>query len=276
MKRILKKGSLILLLLILLAGLNSCEKIIEFNLSEAQSALVIEANVTNGKLPFTVLLSKTSPYFGAKTDNSVKGAIVSLRTDKGRPKYFTEISPGNFKLEKTVVLPGYWYNLEVEYDGKIYTARSFMNELVPLVDIGISYFDGYGLFESGYKISCYLRDPADRENYYRIKYFVNGDLMDDSGEISLYSDKLFDGKVIGLGQRTMVFQETDTLTVELQSIDKAAYDYFSTLESISGNVMEQTASPSNPLSNFNNGALGYFSAYSSDRRTFIIKDYLKK
>ena len=272
----LKKSLIILLSLTLFAGMSSCEKIIEFNLSDSQSVLVIEANVSNGKLPFTVLLSKTSPYFVTKTDNLVKGAIVSLRTDKGRPKYFTETSPGNFKLEKTMVLSGFWYNLEVEYEGKVYSARSYLNELVPIVDIGISYFDGYGLFESGYKISCYLRDPVNRENYYRIKYFVNGDLIDDSEEISLYTDKLFDGKVIGLGQRTMVFHETDTLTVELQSIDKAAYDYFSTLESISGNVMEQTASPSNPLSNFNNGALGYFSAYSADRRTFIIKDYLKK
>jgi hypothetical protein len=82
--------------------------------------------------------------------------------------------------------------------------------------------------------------------------------------------------VIGLGQRSMVFQKTDTLIVELQSIDKATYDYFTTLESISGNVMEQTASPANPISNFNNGALGYFSAYSFDRKIVIIKEYIKE
>lgn len=274
--RILKKGSTILLLLIMVAGLSSCEKIIDFSLAGSESVLVIEANVSSGKPPFTVFLSKTLPYFGAKTDNTVSGAIVSLRTDKGRPKYFTETSAGNFKLEKTAVLPGYWYNLDVEYDGKLYSARSFLNEMVPIIDIGISYFDGYGLFDSGYKISTYLRDPANRENFYRIKYFINGIPVNDSGEISLYSDKLFDGKVVGLGQRTMVFQETDVLTVELQSIDKATYDYFSTLETISGSVMDQTASPANPISNFNNGALGYFAAFSADRRTFVIKDFLKK
>jgi hypothetical protein len=166
--------------------------------------------------------------------------------------------------------------MDVEYDGIHYTARSFLHEPVPIVDLTLSYFDGYGFFESGYKTNCFLRDPADKENYYRIKYTVNGKPMDDSEEISLYSDKLFDGKVVGLGQRSVVFSEEDTLMVELQAIDKATYDYFTTLESISGNVLEQSASPANPISNFNNGALGYFSAYSFDRKMQIIKDYLNR
>jgi hypothetical protein len=66
------------------------------------------------------------------------------------------------------------------------------------------------------------------------------------------------------------------LTVELQSIDKSVYNYFQTLESISGNAMQQTASPTNPISNFSNGALGYFSAYTFDRKKVIIKDFIKK
>lgn len=256
--------------------LNSCEKIIEFDLAESKEAIVIEANITNNKLPFKVFISKTSPYFGAKTNNLVSGAKVSVRAEKGKPKYFEETAPGIYTLDKTFALAGYWYVMDVEYEGITYSARSFMNEAVPISEIGISYFDGFGFFDSGYKINSYIRDPQNKENYYRLKYYLNGKLTDDNSEISLYTDKLFDGMVIGLGQRSMVFQETDTLIVELQSIDKATYDYFSTLESISGNVMEQTASPANPISNFSNGALGYFSAYSFDRRTVIIKEYIKE
>lgn len=256
--------------------LNSCEKIIEFDLSESKPVIVIEANITNNRLPFTVLVSKTSPYFGAKTNTLVSGAKVSVRAENGKPKYFEETAPGIYKLEKTLAQAGFWYIIDVQYEGVTYSARSFMNEPVPISEIGISYFDGFGFFDSGYKISSYIRDPAKKENYYRLKYFVNGQLSNADGEISLYSDKLFDGMVIGLGQRSMVFQKTDTLIVELQSIDKATYDYFTTLESISGNIMEQSASPSNPISNFNNGALGYFSAYSFDRKIVIIKDYIKE
>lgn len=254
----------------------SCEKVIEIDLSASKEVIVIEATITNSKLPFTVMVSKTSPYFGTKTSNPVSGAKVSVRAEKGKTKNFEETSPGLYQIEKTLALAGYWYIIDVEYEGITYSARSFMNEVVPIAELGFSYFDGLGFFDSGYKVNTYIRDPVNKENYYRLKYYVNGKIANNGGEITLYSDQLFDGKDIGLGQRSTVFKESDTLTVELQSIDKAAYDYFSTLESISGNELQQSASPANPISNFNNGALGYFSAYTFDQKTVVIKDHIEK
>ena len=256
--------------------ISSCEKVIEFDLLESEEAFVIEAIITNSKQPFTVLVSKTSPYFGAKSNHPVSGAIVSVRAEKGKTKYFEEIEPGVYQLRGTIASAGYWYIIDVEYDGVNYTAKSFMNEVVPILDLSFSYFDGFGFFDSGYKVNTYIRDPAGTENYYRLKYYVNSRIADDKGEIALYTDQLFNGKDIGLGQRSQVFQETDTLTIELQSIDKAVYNYFSMLESISGGSLQQTASPANPVSNFSNGALGYFSAYTFDRKTVVIKDYIRK
>lgn len=264
--------SVLVLTLIVFSG---CEKIIEIDLSEVKEAIVIEATITNNKLPFKVRVSKTSPYFGTQTKNPVSGATVSVRSEKGKARFFVETAPGLYQLEKVFALAGHWYIIDVEYDGITYSAWSYMNELVQIAELDFSYFDGFGFFDSGYKVNTYIRDPANKENYYRLKYYVNGQSTDGRGEITLYSDQLFDGKGIGMGQRSVVFQENDTLTVELQSIDKAAFTYFSTLESISGSEMQQSASPANPISNFNNGALGYFSAYSFDRKKVVIKDYIK-
>lgn len=261
---------------VVLLLLNSCEKVIEIDLSEATEAIVIEATLTSDKMPFTVLISKTSPYFGINSNNPVSGAVVSVRAEGGKTKYFSELEPGYYVLDKTLAFAGHWYIVDVEYEGVIYSARSYLNEPVPIVDLGFSYFDGLGFFDNGYKVSCYIREPVDQENYYRLKYFVNGVESNQHGEISLYTDKLINGKEIGLGQRTLVFEELDTLTVELQSIDKAAYDYFSTLEAITRSDWQQNVAPSNPISNFNNGALGYFSAYSFTRKTVYIKDYIRK
>lgn len=258
----------------LLVSFSACEKVIEYDLSGSKAAIVIEARITNEHLPFTVMVSKTSSYFGAKSDNAVSGARVSARVEDGKPIYFEETKPGIYKLENIFAAAGHWYIVDVEYEGITYSARSFMNEPVPITDLSFSYFDGLGFFDSGYKVNCFIRDPVGIENYYRLKFYVNGKPIGDHGEISLYSDKLFDGMVIGLGQRSTVFKETDTLTIELQSIDKAAYNYFLTLESISGNEMAQSASPSNPISNFSNNALGYFSAYSFDVRKIIIKNFI--
>lgn len=257
-------------------ALSACEKVIEFDLSGSKATIVIEATITSNKDPFTVLVSKTSPYFGATPSDLVSGAKVSVRAENGNPKYFTESSPGVYKMEKTLAMANYWYIIDVEYEGITYSARSYLNELVPISDFSFSYFNGFGFFDSGYKVNCFIKDPAGIENYYRIKLSVNGKAVAEEGKINLYSDKLFDGKLIGLVQHSDVFKETDTITIELQAIDKAAYDYFSTLESISGIEMIQSASPANPISNFDNGALGYFSAYSFDRKTLVVKDYLNK
>lgn len=265
----------ILLVVFSAVSMVSCEKVIDVNLAGSAEAIVIEATLTTEKQPIQVLVSKTLPYFGTSSENPVSEAVVSLRVEGGKPRYFTETSPGVYTLEKAWANPGYWYIVDVEYDGVTYSARSFLNDRVQIADLGFSYFDGMGFFDNGYTVTCYLRDPGDVENYYRLKYYVNGEPIDDNGEISLYTDKLFDGKDIGIGQRLLVFQETDTLTVELQSIDEAAYNYFSTLENITATDWQQSAAPANPISNFDNGALGYFSAYSVARKTVVVKDYLK-
>jgi hypothetical protein len=131
------------------------------------------------------------------------------------------------------------------------------------------------VFSIADKVICFIRDPVETENYYRIKYSVNGEPVDDHGDLTIYSDKLFNGKLIGLNQGNFVFSENDTLTIEVQSIDKAAYDYFTTLKSISGFESLESASPANPTSNFSNGALGYFSAYSYDYKKITVRDFLK-
>ena len=259
---------------IILFTFSGCEKVIEFDLANSKEAIVIEAIINNDQLPITVRVSKTTPYFGSTKSNPVSGAKVSARSEKGNSKYLVETSPGIYKLEKTTALPGFWYYIDVEYDSITYSARSFLNEPVHIEEVGFIYFNGHGVFDSGYKINTYIADPENVENYYRLKYYVNNKPVNDQGGNTLYSDHLFNGKPIGLGQLSIVFKETDTVIIELQSIDKAAYDYFSTLENISGKDILQSASPSNPISNFNNGALGYFSAYTFDRKTVIIKDYI--
>ena len=272
----MNKSFLIWIIFVACFAFSACEKVIEFNLADSKSTIVIEATITNNRDPFTVLVSKTSPYFGTATTNLVSGAKVSVRVENGIPKYFKESFPGVYKLEKITVTSKNWYILDVEYEGITYSARSYLNDLVPIMDFSLSYFDGFGLFDSGYKVNCFIRDPAGIKNYYRMKIYVNGELNENEGEINIYSDELFDGKVIGLVQHSAVFKETDHILVELQSIDKATYDYFSTLESISGIEMIQSASPANPISNFDNGALGYFSAYSLDRKVLNISDYISK
>jgi len=64
----------------------------------------------------------------------------------------------------------------------------------------------------------------------------------------------------------------DTITVELLTIDKAAYDYYSILRDILSSDRSATSlSPANPNTNLTNGPLGYFAAFTVDTKSIVLK-----
>ena len=67
-----------------------------------------------------------------------------------------------------------------------------------------------------------------------------------------------------------VFQQSDTVVVELYTLDAQTFEYYNTLFQISGgSEMMSFTTPANPNTNISNGALGYFGAYTISRDTII-------
>jgi hypothetical protein len=91
---------------------------------------------------------------------------------------------------------------------------------------------------------------------------------------TIYSDKYSDGK--GVVLESPEFKPTsNTLVVELLSIDKATYEYFYSLRVMLGNGISipdfLRTTDYNPKSNLTNNALGYFSAQAQSRYIVNIK-----
>ncbi len=112
-------------------------------------------------------------------------------------------------------------------------------------------------------------DPADVQNNYLFFLYVNG--KKDKGFGNVFNDNFINGvrnqrPIIG-GQDFKVTSK-DVITVEMQCIDKSAYDYFYSLDQITGNG--NSATPANPVSNITGGALGYFSAHTVRKATAVI------
>jgi hypothetical protein len=58
----------------------------------------------------------------------------------------------------------------------------------------------------------------------------------------------------------------------IKTIDKATYDYFYTLRDVLSSDQAATSlAPANPNTNLTNGSLGYFSAYTVDTKTIILR-----
>jgi len=251
--------------------LTACERVIDIDLNEADSKIVIEANIHNGDDANIVRITKTGSFLVADTVVMVTGAKITL--EDGISTYpFFEIEDGIYELDKLGRLFPTTYTLKVEVDGEIYEASSTMHSAVELKYLS-SKFEKETVFQNeGYSVSFGFKDPVDEVNYYRVKYYLNGHLQNNREDYFLRKDELFNGNLVQMQIYTTRFIKGDTVDVELMSIDKNTYDYFSTLINVMMQAGIESAAPANPKGNFSNGALGYFSAYSSDMAGIVVKD----
>jgi hypothetical protein len=256
------------LLTIAIAGIltASCTKDIHLNLQNASGILVIEGNINDQPGPYPVILSQSVSYYDTTKGTVVSGARVVMSDDAGQRDSLTEALPGVYLTSTIVGIPGHTYHLSVTSGGKQYDAYSTMPAAVALDSIGVQSFN-FGP-RSAKSIYGVFTDPAAITNYYKFFLTVNNHRQ---GKVTVANDILTSGNKtqINVGADKSI-EISDTVQMELDAIDKPVYNYWNTLNS--STLSQQTAAPSNPLSNWSNNALGYFSAHSLSRSHHIVVD----
>ncbi len=256
--------------------LSSCEKVVSIDLNKAAPHLVIEGIVTDQQGPATVKLSLTGTYFEPSLDfPPVSGALVVLTDDQGQRDTLKEAAGGTYLSTKIEGIAGRTYTLSVTSNGVEYDGSSSMPQKVmidSLYALPRIAFDG----DRGYDIYVMFKDPPQPGNYYRINARSSSLIPADSIDgrrYRLFTDKLTNGNEMAERIRAgRNVQAGDTITVELLSIDKAAYDYFNTLADILSSDRAATSlSPANPNTNLSNNPLGYFAAYTIDTKSIVLK-----
>jgi len=279
-------SKIIFLMVISAMLLWSCQKEIQIDLNSAAPQIVIEGSVSDMLGKDTVKLSQTVNYYNLNIFPGISGAMVKISDNAGYFETLTEIDSvhGIYITKPLRGIPGRTYTLNVLANGKEYTSVSTMPEPVKIDSLGITVnirsgrgnpFGGSNsrnTNDTTYRVTVNFRDPAGIENYYRFVETNNGITYN---SISVISDRFRDGKEISREMRidtSIHISSGNILTVEMQSIDKGAYDFFRTFRQAIGGSGTGflSASPGNPISNISNGALGYFSAYSTDRKSIKI------
>lgn len=255
----------------LLPLLYGCEKVIDVDLNDAAPAIVIEGSLTGHPDFARVKITKTSSYFDNSKSPTVTGANVVIESEKGDRYILNEEEDGIYTSDKVLLQINSTYKLTVEAEGETYTAKSTLPPPVYLDSLGYYYEDSYIFFEDGYVLQTFFTDPTKVENYYRFRVFVNGEMYVSTGNFYVFNDRFTDGKRLEVDIRNVKIVPSDTVVVQLLSIDKAAYDFYTTFEDLMFNN-PGSAAPANPITNFSNGALGYFSAWTSSSRSVIIQD----
>ena len=151
-------------------------------------------------------------------------------------------------------------------DGKLYTSSSTIPQVVPLDSI--SFIKTYLFGKIRINSVANFKDPGGINNYYGFNLSVNGIRKDGT---QLFSDRLTDGKYISQDINADSLEIGNKVMIEMRCLDKSAYDYFRTLRQVTGGNNFQSVSPSNPISNISNNALGYFSAHTFQVKEAIVK-----
>lgn len=242
---------------------SSCERVIEIELKNTDPIISIEGSITNTAGPDTIVVSKSVSFNEQNEFPMVSGAVITLEDNHGNAELLTEVAPGKYITSNMAGHPGTMYTLTVTSEGKTYVASSTMPVTVRLDSVHV--VQGMRLGGPFYYLIPQWIDPENELNYYRCLEFTNGKRV----HAELFDDANTNGNV---NMQPMISFETDfvpgdTVLVELQSIDASAYRYFHSLGQAANN---NTSAPANPVSNFSNGALGYFSAHTVDQRMIVI------
>lgn len=256
-------------LLILTIFVYSCEKVIDVDLNDAAPAIVIEGNLSSFPNKAEVKISMTSSYFDSIPSEMVSGAVVTVKSEFGDRFVLSETEKGIYTEKEIWIKEGNTYQLSVEVNGEIYEAKSKLNKVVN-IDSMKFYYEDSPFVDNGYYINIYLLDPPGVKNFYRLKYAKNGIFQNSINDLILFNDRYFDGNTIEVTLFNQPLEINDTITLQLISLDEGAYDYLKTFQELV-NSNPGSAAPANPNTNISNGALGYFSAWSSITKSAVIK-----
>ena len=260
---------LALITFILVLFFCSCQKVVNLNLNTVPPQIVIQGEITDSAGPYSITINQSVDFYASNTFPTVSGAVVKIHDNLGNSDSLIEYTPGIYSTTSSQGMPGRTYTLSVTVQNKTYTAVSTMPMPVKLDSVTFEITSGFGI--QRINAIANFQDPPGIPNYYQFLEYINGKQF--NKEIFILDDRLSDGKYISTTLRTdsSYLNMGDVLKLKMYSIDENVYNYFLQLRQSSGTgAFNSTASPANPTTNISGGALGYFSAHTTQDLTLTV------
>ena len=262
----IKTLTLLFSLALLLA---SCQDVIEIDLNSIDPIIVIDGAVTSNDT-IKIKISKSGDYFDPGIYPAVSNAKVTITDNLGNTSSLTETDSGLY-VTNLPVSEGTEYTLKVVSENQEYSATVSMPDEVMIDSLSYEPTPKFMEFSGGYLVSAYAHDPAGVKNYYRMNAYSLLDSTNTKKYLKVVDDAFVDGNVITFQWDVEQFMALDKVVFELQCIDKASFDYYTSLAALFEGGMIGSSNPSNPETNLSNGALGHFGAYTISRDTIMIE-----
>lgn len=247
----------------------SCDKIITLPLGDNETKVVIEANITDKPGPYFVKLSRSISINAADSNSIIDNGFITINDNTDIKDTLKYIGSGLYKTNLIRGVSGRTYFLTVKIDGKTYSAQSTMPNKVNLDSLRINTFPVNG--EVRYSVIPVYKDPVELGNSYRLIQKIN-DTLDNN--YNIFTDNLNNGKInqrpLNSGNEDITIKLFDIVSVEMQCISPAAQVYYYTLSQVGGAGPGGGTAPTNPPNNISGGALGIFSAHTTQTQLIQI------
>ncbi len=263
--------SKIVLILFLIIYIQSCEKVTVVDLHDSEPRIFVEGYINNGPGPYKINLKYTNNFQNDNNYPTINNCFMTISDDKGQLDTLLEITPGVYQTQKLQGIADRTYSLKFSHNNKLYEAKSYMQPEVRFDTIVYEFKETNTFYTTpGYYVTTIGREPVGYGNYYRVLAFKGDSLFDGVADYFVSDDLLVDGNII-VNSLPFQFEKGDTAYVELWHLDQPGYQYYNTLigQLFSGGPFSPPAN--NVQGNISNGALGYFGAYSFDRKQVIIE-----
>jgi len=284
-RRFIKKYKWVFgLSLSLLIG-QACTEPIDMKPAHFEKHLVVDATITN-EFGFQLVRLGRTMDFGEKKMPPVTDASVEVQVDDSVIRFYErDTTPGFYYSEiQFAGEPGKTYQLmlsDIDVTGSgvmsNYSAAATMPDTLHIDSVTTDYYKNW----KALALKCWAWDPP-VTNYYNFKAWRNGVLLSDTlYEYSPTDDILFNGNYTnGIPCQFLRDEKTDehavngdTLTLEIDNIDKAYFNYInSAISEYYGYNPMFGGLPANVYSNISNEALGVFRVYTINKRSVIVKN----
>ncbi len=286
------KNKIIIIMIMFSALFNSCEDIVDVNLSqEEMNFYAVEAKITNESNPF-VFLYKSQKVNNDNEYTGISGAKVTVSDDAQPPKsvelvesdakrgWYTTPDGQDFKGETDKE-----YTVTINVDGIELTGRDFLAPVEPIDSIQVRpSLRGNNRFLG---IFTYGNEPPGTGNFYKWDIYINDTLLHQSDFLVFASDELVDGNYVYSFEIFTDFHQPskpedrklkmgDKVQVKQTSISEFAYNFYFQLfnQAQTGGLF--SVPPANIRSNFTasdrNPVLGLFTAHDVSNSNIVVID----
>ncbi|MCF8372646.1 MAG: DUF4249 domain-containing protein [Bacteroidales bacterium] len=282
------KTNRIFLLILVAIGFTFCTERIDVDIDRMEFArLVVDGTLSTDTTIHTIKLTQTTDYFENQPAPVVSGANVYISADDGETIQFTEEESSGFYHSQADVFGviGKTYTLHIDLAEEVGGHKNYISldqEMKPVAELDSIKLKYEPDWDKGYwTIMVYAWEP-ETEDFYRFMAYRNGVLLTDTiDEFVVQEDVFFNGNYTNGIQSQFLdtkkeeanLQLGDTITFEINGITEEYYHFVLEIQAaIWGSDPMFSGPPANVSSNMNNGALGFFSVYSSQKASVILTE----